>query len=104
MLEAVFLSELTFTKIYHKHDPTTKVLFKDWINGHHVEMKFGKPRMKIANPYMIKWKTRWTLPMVLKDMKVRRVWWPFLYYLSRYATTRRLYVQYARKKGYWGRP
>jgi hypothetical protein len=69
MLEAISISELLFTSRYHAADPSTIVLFPDWVDGSDVEERFGATRLRIANDYIIKWKTRWTVDMVLEDMR-----------------------------------
>lgn len=72
MLEAISLSELLFTSMYHAADPSTVVLFPDWVDGTVVEQRFGAARLRIANEYIIKWKTRWSVDMVLDDMYASR--------------------------------
>lgn len=68
MNEAIEKSEAIFTTRYHALDKDTVVLFPDWVNADVFEEKFGKLRMKIANEYIIKWKTHWNSNMVRDDM------------------------------------
>lgn len=69
MIEAVVKSELLFTASYNALDPSTVVLFPDWKDGRDIRDKFGKRRLRIGNQYITKWKTHWTIDMVLDDMK-----------------------------------
>lgn len=75
MLEAISVSELLFTSLYHDADPSTVVLFPNWVDGSHIEERFGRPRLRIANEYLIKWKTRWTVDMVLDHMRASESVW-----------------------------
>jgi hypothetical protein len=68
MIEAICKSELLFTSTYHSLDESTVVLFQDWRDGDY-EDKFGKRRLKIANEYIIKWKTHWSPEMVFDEMR-----------------------------------
>jgi hypothetical protein len=54
---------MIFTHLYHALDPSTVVLFPDWVDSNHFENKCGERRMKIANEYIIKWKGHWTPEM-----------------------------------------
>ncbi len=69
MIEAISMSELLFTSTYQALDPGTVVLFPDWKDGDVLEEKFGRQRKKIANDYIVKWKTHWTTEMVFEDMQ-----------------------------------
>jgi len=73
MIEAISKSELLFTNTYHVLDPTTVVLFPDWVDSGNIENKCGKRRLKICNRYIIKWKTHWTVGMVFDDMRRREL-------------------------------
>lgn len=73
MIEAVVKSELLFTSNYNDLDPNTVVLFPDWEDGKDIREKFGKKRLRLGNQYIIKWKTHWTIDMVLDDMKSQYV-------------------------------
>ena len=57
MVEAISISEMLFTNVYQSIEPTTIVLFPEWIDSNKFEEKFGKKRMKIENKYLIKWKS-----------------------------------------------
>ena len=67
MIEAISKSELLFSHDYQQLEPESVILFPRWYAGV-IEEKFGKPRMKIANEYIIKWKSHWTAEMVYSDM------------------------------------
>lgn len=69
MVEAISKSELLFTSTYQSLDPETIVLFPDWKDGDVFEEKFGRMRLKIANEFLIKWKTHWTTDMVFDDIR-----------------------------------
>jgi len=73
MIEAISKSELLFTSRYHSLDKSTIVLFSDWKDGGVVEEKWGKKRKKIANEYIIKWKTHWSSKMVFDDIKSKYI-------------------------------
>jgi hypothetical protein len=67
MLEAI-KTEVFFTRRYHSLDGGTVVLFPDWTDSNVFEEKFGRRRMKIANEYVIKWKSHWTVKMVADEL------------------------------------
>lgn len=67
MLEAI-KTEAFFTRRYHSLDEDTVVLFPEWTASDVFEEKFGKLRMKIANDYVIKWKSHWTVQMVADEL------------------------------------
>jgi hypothetical protein len=67
MLEAI-KTEVFFTRRYHSLDEDTVVLFPDWTDSSVFEEKFGRRRMKIANEYVIKWKSHWTVKMVADEL------------------------------------
>jgi len=69
MIEAISKSELLFTNAYHALDSTTVALFPNWVDGVETEEKFGKRRLRVANEFLIKWKTHWNVGMVLEDIK-----------------------------------
>lgn len=69
MIEAISKSELLFTSTYQSLDPETIVLFPTWKDGEVFENKFGRTRLKIANEFLIKWKTHWTTDMVFDEVR-----------------------------------
>jgi len=71
MIEAISKSELLFTNTYQSLDPETVVLFPTWKDGDVFEEKFGRTRLKIANEFLIKWKTHWTTDMVFDEFRAK---------------------------------
>jgi len=71
MIEAISKSELLFTSTYQSLDAETIVLFPNWKDGKVFEEKFGRTRLKIANEFLIKWKTHWTTDMVFDEFRAK---------------------------------
>jgi len=71
MIEAISRSELLFTSTYQFLDDETIVLFPNWKDGEVFEEKFGRTRLKIANEFLIKWKTHWTTDMVFDEFRAK---------------------------------
>jgi hypothetical protein len=69
MLEAITLSEIEFTSRYHSLDPNTVEIFPGWndLDGTLVD-RHGRTRLRIANDYLIKWKSHWRLRMVVREV------------------------------------
>jgi FkbM family methyltransferase len=65
--EATFLSEFCFTRAYQKQEPTAYAFYTLPGPSGEVTEKFGRPRLKMATPYLIKWKTHWSSAMVFKS-------------------------------------
>ena len=72
MIEAISKSEMLFSHDYQQLEPDSVILFPRWVDAGVIEEKFGKPRMKIANEYIVKWKSHWSPEMVYRDMMGRR--------------------------------
>ena len=69
MLEAITLSEIEFTSSYHALDPHTVEIFPGWNDfGGTLTEKHGRPRLMIANDYLVKWKSHWRLRMVVREV------------------------------------
>lgn len=65
--EATVRSEFRFTTNYHRSDPGAVLLHPlDTTQVSFVE-KFGRLRMKMTIPELIKWKTHWTIGMLFED-------------------------------------
>ncbi len=73
IIEAISQSELLFTNRYHALDRGTVVPFPQWVDGEAIEHKFGKKALKVANRYLIKWKSHWNVAMVLDDVKLNEL-------------------------------
>ena len=73
IIEAISKSELLFTNRYHTLDSTTVVPFPNWVDRAEVEEKFGKKRLKVANRFLIKWKSHWNVAMVLEEVKANEL-------------------------------
>ena len=111
MIEAMTKCELLFTSTYHSLDESTVVLFPDWIDRDLYEDKFGVRRLKIANEYIIKWKSHWSPEMVFDDMKSGYVAHRVQKLLSGYVTHRvqkllkvkfpRMYSTLKRIRNWW---
>lgn len=71
LYEAMSKSEFGFTVAYTAGEPDCAAIFINGLPvGHHVE-KFGRARLRISTPYLIKWKSHWTAPMLLRDLAKR---------------------------------
>ncbi|MEE9525308.1 MAG: hypothetical protein V3V78_01745 [Candidatus Woesearchaeota archaeon] len=62
-------TEINFTIDYHKLDKKTLILFEKWIDCNKFKEKFGRLRMKIANKYIIRYKSHWNNNMVIEEIK-----------------------------------
>jgi FkbM family methyltransferase len=67
IFEATFFSECHFTHAYYTREPTAHVFYKLTEQTGEVTEKFGKLRLKMATPYLIKWKTHWSAAMIFKS-------------------------------------
>lgn len=74
-------TEIFFSSRYHSLDKDAVVLFPDWVDCDVFEEKFGKLRMKIANEYIIKWKSHWNMGMVFDHIKKDNLFRYLLYKL-----------------------
>lgn len=63
------MAEFFFTDRYHRMDPSTLCLFPQFVDAGKFTLKFGKERMVLENEYLIKWKSHWSIEMVLDQMK-----------------------------------
>jgi FkbM family methyltransferase len=82
--EATFVSEMVFTHAYHEQDPSTHAMYTLFEQTGEVTEKFGKPRLKMATPYLIKWKTHWSALMIFKSFPKKQKG-QLIYCLLRYA-------------------
>jgi hypothetical protein len=60
------LAEICLTHTYGIADPNVHVLFPDFVEADVFEEKFGRRVMKIENPYLIKWKSHWSLERLIR--------------------------------------
>jgi len=75
--EATQRSEFQFTKFYHRADPSTVMLHPPGSADVSFVEKYGRLRMRMAIPELIKWKTHWTVGMLFDDFPAgdRRGYW-----------------------------
>lgn len=65
--DATHLSEFPFTRAYQMAEPTAFVFYTLRGPKGEITEKFGKPRLKMATPFLIKWKTHWSTRMLFKS-------------------------------------
>ncbi len=65
--QATYVSEFGFTRAYHRHEPTAFAFCEIRGPTGEITEKFGRPRLKMSSPYLIKWKTHWTTRMLFKS-------------------------------------
>lgn len=65
--EATQRSEFQFTKHYHRGDPSTVLLYPPGFSEETFVEKYGRLRMRMAIPELIKWKTHWSASMLFDD-------------------------------------
>lgn len=67
IFQATFLSEFPFTRAYQLQEPTAHAFYVLTRQTGEVTEKFGKPRLKMSTPYLIKWKTHWSAAMIFRS-------------------------------------
>jgi FkbM family methyltransferase len=71
--EATYRSEFGLTRRYQMHEPTAFAFHRVSGPTGEIAEKFGKPRLKMSTPQLIKWKTHWSAAMLFssfpKDQK-----------------------------------
>jgi FkbM family methyltransferase len=65
--EATYRSEFGLTRQYQMQEPTAFAFNRTTGPTGEIAEKFGKPRLKMATPYLIKWKTHWTAGMLFRS-------------------------------------
>jgi FkbM family methyltransferase len=65
--EATHLSEFPFTRAYQMEEPTAFAFYTLSGQSGEVTEKFGRARLKMTTPYLIKWKTHWSTLMLLRN-------------------------------------
>jgi hypothetical protein len=86
LIEAISKHEMLFSYDYLRLDPQTVTLFPDFVDGAdgaEIRWKFGKPRMRIANSYIIKWKSHWSPRMIYDELTGKPVRWRTAWMISR---------------------
>lgn len=56
--------EISFNSEYAKRDPSTVLLFPNFVDNYVFEKKLGRVNMKLENKYLIKWKSTWRPEMI----------------------------------------
>lgn len=65
--EATVRSEFYFTMLYHHRDPSSVLLHPPGTSDVSFVEKYGRLRMRMAIPELLKWKTHWTIEMLFDD-------------------------------------
>lgn len=71
LYEAMSKSEYGFTVSYDAVEPDAAAIFANSLPAGHCVEKFGRKRLRISTPYLVKWKSHWTAGMLLRDLAKR---------------------------------